>query len=263
MWGGRDINQQVFHKKAAVAWLFSKPPFYKSIMTITLITGGNRGLGFESARRLKEDHGHKVYIGARSEASGKEAATKLGVEWVQVDVTKDDSVKAAVKTIEEKEGKLDVLVNNSGIVGATKSAEEISAEDVLATYETNIFGVVRMTSAFLPLLKKSDNPVIVNVSSGLGSLERVQDTSRIEGTFVNIPYNSSKSALNMITVQYAKALPNMRINSIDPGYTATDMNNHQGTQTVTEGTDAIIKMATVGKDGPSGTFTDREGTVPW
>ncbi|ORY82514.1 putative short chain oxidoreductase [Protomyces lactucae-debilis] len=231
-------------------------------MTITLITGANRGLGFETARRLKE-RGQKVYIGARNAAAGREAAEKLGVESVQLDVTNDESVNAAVKEIEAREGKLDILINNSGITGQMKTVEETSPKDLLECYETNVFGVVRMTKAFLPLLKKSDAPSVINISSGLGSFVMVQDTSAIESSFTNLPYNSSKSALNMITLQYARALPDVRFNIIDPGYTATDMNGHNGHQTVEEGTDAVVKMATTGKGGPTGTYTNRTGTVPW
>jgi NAD(P)-dependent dehydrogenase (short-subunit alcohol dehydrogenase family) len=122
---------------------------------------------------------------------------------------------------------------------------------------------VRVTQAFVPLLERSDNPVIVNVSSGMGSLAVTTDPSRLEAGIVALGYPTSKSAVNMLTSQYAKALPQMRVNAVDPGYTATDLNGHSGTQSVQEGTDAIVRMAQLDPDGPTGTFVDRAGTVPW
>lgn len=141
--------------------------------------------------------------------------------------------------------------------------EEVTAEVMRQTYDTNVFGIVRVTHAFLPLLRKSSAPVIVNVSSGLGSFETVFDVDAIESKVNNLHYNSSKSAVNMLTVQYAKALPEMRINCVDPGYTATDLNHNSGPQTVTEGTDAIVKMATIGKDGPTSAYVSRHGGMGW
>ena len=231
-------------------------------MTITLITGANKGLGFEAARRLKEK-GHRVYIGARDQARGKKAAGELGAEFVQLDVTDDQSVTRAVAELTRIEGHLDVLINNAGVAGGFMKPEDVTAAIMQTTFETNVFGIVRMTQAFLPLLRKSVAPVIVNVSSGLGSFGVAFDTSTFESKVINPHYNSSKAAVNMLTVQYAKAFPDLRINAVDPGYTATDLNNHGGPQTVTEGTDAIVQMATVGKDGPTGTYVNRHGKLPW
>ena len=132
-----------------------------------------------------------------------------------------------------------------------------------AVYETNVFGVVRVTHAFLPLLAASSAPVIVMVSSGLGSLAIATDPSRFESTLVSVSYPSSKSALNMVTIQYAKAFPAMRINTVDPGYTATDFNQHRGTQTVGEGAEIIVPMASIGPDGPTGGYFCAAGPVPW
>ncbi len=126
-----------------------------------------------------------------------------------------------------------------------------------------MYGPVRVLHAFLPLLLASENGVVVNVASGLGSQAATHDPDRVEHSVVAPAYCSSKSALVMLTTQYAKALPALRINAVDPGYTATDLNGHSGTQTVTEGTDAIVALAMVGRDGPTGTFADRDGTVPW
>jgi NAD(P)-dependent dehydrogenase (short-subunit alcohol dehydrogenase family) len=227
-------------------------------MTTTLITGANKGLGFEAARRLIAD-GHDVWMAARDPERGRAAADELGGRFVELDVTEDASVAAAVETI----GALDVLINNAGIVGNRKPFAELTAEDVELVFRTNVFGVVRVTQAFVPLLERSDNPVIVNVSSGMGSIGVTSDPERLESTIVSLPYPASKTALNMLTSQWAKALPGMRVNAVDPGYTATDFNDHQGTQTVHEGTDAIVRMAKIDQSGPTGTFTDRHNSVPW
>jgi NAD(P)-dependent dehydrogenase (short-subunit alcohol dehydrogenase family) len=231
-------------------------------MTTTLITGANKSLGFETARRLAEA-GHTIYLGSRDEQRGKEAAGRIGARLVQIDVTSDDSVQAAVAVIRDEAGHLDVLVNNAGIVGSRKPAGEVTAADLQATYDTNVFGVVRVTQAFLPLLAASSAPVIVNVSSGLGSVAVTSDPARFESTFVNLEYQSSKAALNMLTVQYAKAFPAMRINVVDPGYTATDFNQHRGTQTVAEGAEIIVRMASIGPGGPTGGYFSAAGPVPW
>ena len=231
-------------------------------MRITLITGGNKGLGFEAARRLVSE-GHKVYIGARDKDRGQTAAKKLAAHFVQLDVTSDTSVNAAAAAIMNLEGHLDILINNAGISGGMIKPEDLTADLIKQTYETNVFGIVRVTHAFLPLLKKSKAPVIVNVSSGLGSFAKVLNPETIESKVHVAHYNSSKSAVNMITLQYANTLPEIRINCVDPGYTATDLNHNSGPQTVTEGTDAIVKMALVTKDGPTGTFSDRKGILGW
>lgn len=226
-------------------------------MTTTLITGSNKGLGFEAARRLLAE-GHDVWVAARDAEAGAKAAADLGAHFVQLDVTNDTSVAAAVVTV----GHLDVLINNAGIAGTFKQAPDVTADDLRQVYETNVYGPVRVLHAFLPLLLASENGVVVNVASGLGSQAAVHDQDRVESSVVAPAYCSSKSALVMLTTQYAKALPALRFNVVDPGYTATDLNGNSGTQTVTEGTD-MVAMATVGRDGPTGTFTDRNGTVPW
>ncbi|WP_445150459.1 SDR family NAD(P)-dependent oxidoreductase [Baekduia sp. Peel2402] len=231
-------------------------------MTTTLITGANKGLGHESARRLI-DAGHDVWVGARDATAGQDAADKLGARFVQLDVTDDASVAAAVQTIRDAGTGLDVLINNAGIVGPMAALRDTTADDVAKTYETNVFGVVRVTQAFVPLLEESENPVIVNVASGLGSLAVNNDTSRVENTIISLGYPTSKTAVVALSDMYARALPSFRVNVVDPGYTATDLNGHSGHQTVTEGTDAIVAMAQVGKDGPTQTFQDRDGLVPW
>jgi NAD(P)-dependent dehydrogenase (short-subunit alcohol dehydrogenase family) len=235
-------------------------------MTTTFITGANKGLGFETARRLIAA-GHTVYIGSRDAERGRRAAEQLGARTVVIDVTDDASVAAAAKTI-EADGGLDVLINNAGVEGRAQDGGVIGAADVTAdmmrpVFETNVFGVVRVTHAFLPLLQRSAAPVVVNVSSGLASMAGVITPGSPTYGYPGIPYPASKVAVNMITVQYAKAFPGIRINAVEPGYTATDLNGNTGTQTVEEGAEIIVRMAQVGPDGPTGGYFDAEGPLAW
>lgn len=231
-------------------------------MKTTLITGGNKGLGYESARRLAET-GHRVILGVRDPIRGAEAAARLGVEWTTLDVASDDSVAAAAANINARFGALDVLINNAGISGPITAMENFDGPAVLGVLDTNVVGIVRTIHAFLPLLQQSSAPVVVNVSSGLGSFDVRADSSRIEHGIPSLGYSASKAAVNMLTTVYAQFLPEIRINAVDPGYTATDFNGNSGTQTVTEGTDAIVAMASIEAHGPTGTFTDRRGAVRW
>ncbi|MDO0930906.1 SDR family oxidoreductase [Streptomyces sp. DG2A-72] len=235
-------------------------------MTTTLITGANKGLGFETARRLLAA-GHTVYVGARDAERGRRAAEQLGARFIQLDVTDDASVQAAAKTI-EADGGLDVLVNNAGIEqrgedNSVPGAAELTADTLRTVFETNVFGVVRVTHAFLPLLQRSAAPVVVNVSSGLASLTRVADPADPAYHYQGVAYPASKATVNMITVQYAKAFPEMRINAVEPGFTATDLNGHAGTQTVEEGAEIIVRMAQTGPDGRTGGYVDIDGPMPW
>ena len=235
-------------------------------MTTTLITGANKGLGFETARRLIAA-GHTVYVGSRDAERGRRAAGQLGARMVLIDVTDDASVAAAAKTI-EADGGLDVLVNNAGIEVRTDGnlvagAAEVTADMLRSLFETNVFGVVRVTHAFLPLLRRSAAPVVVNVSSGLASMARVTAPGTPAYAYPGVAYPASKAAVNMITVQYAKAFPGMRINAVEPGYTATDLNGHMGTQTVEEGAEIIVRMAQAGPGGPTGGYFNAAGPLPW
>jgi NAD(P)-dependent dehydrogenase (short-subunit alcohol dehydrogenase family) len=230
-------------------------------MTKTLITGANRGLGREVARRLLAD-GHDVWLAARDPARGEAAAQELGGRFVALDVTDDASVASAVERVAAAGG-LDVLVNNAGILGRRKPVPEMTADDLRLVFDTNVFGIVRVTRAFLALLERSAHPVIVNVSSGMGSLAVTTDRSRFESTLISLAYPASKAAVNMLTTQYAKAFPQMRINAVDPGYTATDFNDHRGTKPVEQGAEAIVRTATLNGSGPTGTFVDEDGVVPW
>ncbi|MEV0460126.1 SDR family oxidoreductase [Catellatospora methionotrophica] len=235
-------------------------------MTTTLITGANKGLGFEAARRLLAA-GHTVYVGARDPERGRSAAERLGARFVLLDVTDDASVAAAVKTI-EADGGLDVLVNNAGIEPRTANGgfvppAEVTADSVRAIFETNVFGQVRMLHAFLPLLRRSPAPVVVNVGSGTSLMRELANPDSPTHFYPDIAYPASKAAVNMLTVQYAKAYPDVRINAVDPGFTATDLNHHAGTQTVEQGAEVIVRMAQLGPDGPTGGFFDRDGVIAW
>jgi NAD(P)-dependent dehydrogenase (short-subunit alcohol dehydrogenase family) len=226
-------------------------------MTTTLITGAGRGLGLETARRLRRA-GHAVYAGMRDPASG-DAVRALGARVVRLDVTDAASVDAAIGELPE----LDVLVNNAGILGGSYGVRDLDADRMTAVLDTNVVGIVRVTQAALPLLQRSSNPVVVNVASGVGWPRFLQDPSRDEYPVRGVPYAAAKAAVVALTVQYAKNLPGMRVNASDPGYTATDFNHHRGRQTVTEGTDATVALATIGRDGPTGEFHDRTGRIAY
>jgi NAD(P)-dependent dehydrogenase (short-subunit alcohol dehydrogenase family) len=235
--------------------------------TTALITGANKGLGFETARQLTAD-GWTVFLGARDPERGRTAAEKLVAEggdarFVPLDVTDDASVAAAAEAVASQTDHIDVLVNNAGIIGSHASPLETGPADFLACFGVNLLGPVRVTRAFLPLLRGAAVPRIVMVSSGMGSLAVTTDPERLESGIVSLVYPSSKAALNMVTTQYAKALPGWKVNAVDPGYTATDLNGHSGHKTVAEGARAIVAMARVDADGPTGGFFDDQGPVPW
>jgi NAD(P)-dependent dehydrogenase (short-subunit alcohol dehydrogenase family) len=228
-------------------------------MTVTLITGANKGLGHETARRLIE-LGHTVYIGSRDIERGEAAASELGARFVQLDVTDDASAESALREIGEQEGHLDVLVNNAGI----STTGDVTGPIALKVFDTNAVGLIRVTQAALPLLEKSDNPVVVNVSSALGSFWAVTNPDRRQFHFPSIIYGASKAAVSMLTVQYAKSLPDIKFNAVEPGFTATDLTPFSGAgQPVEEGADVIVRMATIGPHGPTGTFQEGHDELAW
>ncbi|RAY15961.1 short-chain dehydrogenase [Actinomadura craniellae] len=228
-------------------------------MTVTLITGANKGIGFETAKQLLE-LGHKVYIGARDVERGEKAAAALGAHFVQLDVTDDASVSGALATIGSAEGRLDVLVHNAGILG-TESADGPTA---LRVFDTNAVGIVRVTEAALPLLRKSSNPTVVTVSSSAGSFWAVNNPDRPEFHLSLALYSASKSAATMLTIQYAKSQPGIKFNALEPGTTATDMTAAFGIgRPVEESARTVVRLATLGPDGPTGTFHDETGELPW
>lgn len=236
---------------------------------IALITGANKGIGLEIARQLGAQ-GITVLIGARDEKRGSEAAEKLQAEnidahAVQLDVTNQQSIDAAAKHIESEFGKLDILVNNAGIFIDNAPPSQLDIEVLRRTYETNFFGVFAVTKAMLPLLRKSQQGRIVNISSGLGSLTQNSDPNYEFASAKMLAYHSSKTAVNAMTVQFAHELKDtsIKVNSADPGYVATDINNNNGTRTVQQGASTPVRLATLPADGPTGSFFDDNGVVPW
>jgi NAD(P)-dependent dehydrogenase (short-subunit alcohol dehydrogenase family) len=229
-------------------------------MSTALITGASRGLGVVTARRLAAQ-GWTVLAGCRE--PGRLAETLepgLDIRPVTLDVADDASVAAAVKEVEDQVGSLDVLVNNAAIVGEMVEPAEAGADVLREAYETNVFGPVRVTRAFLPLLRRAERPRLVMVSSSLGSLADMSDWRWENHPY--LAYPSSKAALNMISVMYARTMTDVLVTVVNPGFTATDLNDHQGTQTVEEGTDAIVAAA-LDTTSPSGRFVERDGLVPW
>jgi NAD(P)-dependent dehydrogenase (short-subunit alcohol dehydrogenase family) len=228
------------------------------IMTLTLVTGANRGIGYESARQLIKA-GHTVYVGARDVERGQKAAAELGGRFVQLDVTDDASVAAAMTTIGDAAGHLDVLVNNAGI-----GLMALNGPEALEVFDTNAVSIVRVTEAALPLLRKSENPVVVNVSSALGSFWAVTNPERPAFHVPAIVYGASKAAVSMLTLQYSKAVPEIKFNAVEPGYTATDFGgaNHGG-RPVEESAQVVVRVASIGTDGPTGTFQEDAGELGW
>jgi NAD(P)-dependent dehydrogenase (short-subunit alcohol dehydrogenase family) len=228
-------------------------------MTVTLITGANKGLGYETARRLIAE-GQTVYMGARDAGRGRAAASTLGGQFVPLDVTDDASVESALQAIDDSEGRLDVLINNAGV----SSTGDVNGPRALEVFDTNAIGVIRVTQTALPLLQKSENPVVVNVSSALGSFWAVTNPERRQFHFPSIVYGASKAAVSMLTVQYAKTYPDMKFNAVEPGFTATDLTPFSGAgQPVENGAEVIVRMATIGKDGPTGTFQEGVQELAW
>jgi len=233
--------------------------------TTALITGANKGIGFEIARLLGE-RGITAIVGARDEERGRAAAARLGQPYVRLDVTDETSVRDAAKWIEQEYGALDILVNNAGILGPLDDSAGGSRADALReVYETNVFGVVTVTDALLPSLRRAPAARIVNMSSGLGSLaDSLDPDSRFYGQNY-LAYNSSKTALNMVTVVYANELRDtpIKVNAADPGYCATDLNAHTGYRTAEQGAAIAVRLATLGADGPTGAFLQDEAPVRW
>ncbi|QEM04072.1 SDR family NAD(P)-dependent oxidoreductase [Mucilaginibacter rubeus] len=244
---------------------------------IALITGANQGVGNEIAKALAAN-GYIVYLGSRSLANGKKAAAEIGdnAKAVQLDVTQQESINAAVAKITSEYGRLDLLVNNAGIshagtspknpeeLMATGRAVNVSLDEVRAVWETNVFGVIAVTQKALPLLRKSAAARIVNVSSGLGSLTWISDPECWAREHFGIVYAASKTALNAVTLAFALELEKegIKVNATSPGYTATALNNFQGTDSLEVGSREPVRVA-LETGGPTGGFTGPEGKLPW
>ena len=236
--------------------------------TTALVTGANKGIGYEIAAGLGA-LGWTVGVGARDDGRREAAVEKLRADGVDafgvpLDLTDDASVAAAARTVEEHTGRLDVLVNNAGVTGG--GPQEPTVVDIATmrtAVETNVYGVIRLTNALLPLLRRSPSPRIVNMSSGVGSLTR--QTSGGDSGPIAAAYSPSKTFLNAVTVQYAKELhdTNILINLGCPGFVATDLNGFRGTRTPEQGAAIAIRLATLPDDGPSGGYFEDAGPIPW
>ncbi|QHC22792.1 SDR family NAD(P)-dependent oxidoreductase [Streptomyces sp. GS7] len=233
---------------------------------IAVVTGANQGIGREVARQLAAA-GAVVYLGARDPERGRDVARELSagagdVRFAPLDVTDQSQVDALARRVEAECGRLDVLVNNAGIGGTRPAVEETTADDFAGVMDVNLLGAVRTTHALLPLLHKSQHPRIVNVTSGRGSFTVNDDPERMESQLHGLVYPVSKTALNMLTYQYARALPRFLVNAVDPGFTATALNNHTGTSTPAQSAATIVRLA-LADDGPSGRLFDASGEVGW
>ena len=229
-------------------------------MTTTLITGATRGIGYETARRLSQA-GHIVYLGARDLARGTEAAALIGAKAVALDVTDLESVHTAAKHLKDVVGHVDVLINNAGIAGSQRPPAEAEVDDLRLVFDTNVIGAASVLSAFSPLLEASDAPVVVNVSSAVGSLAL---NAQPDAAWLMLAYPMSKAALNMMTIQYARAYPRWRVNSVTPGLTATELAPAaRFGHSVQEGAEIVVRLAMIDSEGPTGTFVDVDGPVPW
>ncbi|GAA3222150.1 SDR family oxidoreductase [Actinocorallia longicatena] len=238
---------------------------------IALVTGANKGIGFEIAAGLGA-LGWSVGVGARDTGRGEAAVDKLragGADAfaVPLDVTDDASVTAAAALIEERHGRLDVLVNNAGVTGGMpQNPTTVGIATLRTAVETNVIGVIRVTNAMLPLLRRSPSPRIVNMSSTVGSLTHQTSAAGPETTGpLSAAYSPSKSFLNAVTIQYAKELhgTGILINAACPGYVATDLNGFSGFRTPEQGAAIALHLATLPDNGPSGGFFDDAGPIPW
>jgi NAD(P)-dependent dehydrogenase (short-subunit alcohol dehydrogenase family) len=234
---------------------------------VALVTGANKGIGHEIARRLG-GLGMTVFLGARDERCAAEAAGRLGAAArpVMIDVTRPETAYAAAETIDRESGRLDVLVNNAGILLDTQPDGRSELDLLRATYETNVFGTVTVTRAMLPLLRRSQAGRIVNVSSHLGSLAKGSDPTFKGYTVRHLAYNSSKTALNAVTVHFAYELRGtaIKVNAAAPGPVATALGGGiRSPHGVEHGAEIAVRLATLPDDGPNGGFFDEEGNVPW
>lgn len=250
---------------------------------IVLITGANRGIGYGVARKLAREYpDYHVIIGSRDASQGREAVASLlaaaaeeeegglsasSLSSIEIDVTSDTSIAAAKTAVEQQYGRLDVLINNAGIALDTKEKDTLSLREIMQrTYDVNVVGAAVVTDAFIPLLEKSTNPRIVFVSSITGSLHNATPQSGVP--YYRMPYlayRSSKTALNMVMLHYNGWLheKGFKVNAACPGHIGTNLNSFQGAGTLEEGAVNIVRLAVLGKDGETGTFTSKEGEIPW
>lgn len=240
---------------------------------IMLVTGANKGIGRQIADQLA-GLGHTVIVAARDANAGEAAASQIRARGgnaasVVLDVTDPASAQAAADEVDDRFGRLDALINNAGISGrpgadfAGQLPATANVDDVRYVFETNAFGVITVTSAFLPLLRKSGAPRIVNVSSSAGSLAKTSNFADPDP--IALGYVPSKTALTSLTIQYARGLAHegILVNAVCPGFVATDLNGFRGVRSPEQGAIQAVRMATIPSDGPTGTFTDEDGPVAW
>lgn len=247
---------------------------------VALVTGANKGIGLQIAKDLAA-HGFTVLVGSRDFERGKEVTGNVGTDAheIQLDVTDQASIAAAAERIRNEFDRLDVLVNNAAISHAMKfqpgwkleevvelgRASVVPLDEVRAVFETNVFGVIAVTQAMLPLLREAPAGRIVNVSSGVGSLTLNTDPNFPQRAMFGPSYSASKTALNAVTLAFAielEATP-IKVNATDPGFTGTELNNFAGPRTVAEAARAPVRLALLGNDGSTGTFSNAEGPLPW
>jgi NAD(P)-dependent dehydrogenase (short-subunit alcohol dehydrogenase family) len=247
---------------------------------VALVTGANQGIGLQIASDLVS-HGFTVLVGSRNFARGEAAAKTIDgdARALQLDVTDQASISAAAKRIRDEFGRLDVLVQNAAISNTSKRPDQsveayakttrpsnVSLDEMRAVWDTNVFGVLAVYQAMLPLLREAPAGRIVNVSSGVGSLARTSDPAYPYRAIFGPVYPASKTALNALTLAMAIELENtpIKVNAVSPGFTKTNLNNYAGTETVEEGAREAVRVALLGPDGPTGTFTHATlGTIPW
>jgi len=235
-----------------------------------LVTGANKGIGYAIARGLAKA-GMSVWLGARDRERGENAVAQLrdeglDVRLLEIDVADEASVERAAATIAREVGALHVLINNAGIlVDRTSPPSQLKMTDIKATFEVNLFGPIRVTQAFVPLLKTAGNARIVMMGSGVGSLTLITDPTSIFSTVNFLDYTSSKVALNAVTVSFAKELEpfGIKVNAVEPGHVRTDINDNTGIATPDEGAATVLRMALIGNDGPTGGFFGSHGRQPW
>ncbi|MGY2284494.1 SDR family oxidoreductase [Pseudomonas gingeri] len=236
---------------------------------IALVTGANKGIGLRLVEKLA-DAGLRVYLASRDAARGRLALDSLGhgerdIRILSLDVTDEESVHRAAEHLSKEEGRLDLLVNNAGAALDRASPSEANLKLLRATYEVNLFGVIAVTQAFLPLLRLSTLPIILNVSSDMGSLGLHSNPDFEFFKFNSLAYNSSKTALNAFTVLLAKELKEQgfKVNSVNPGFTATELNGFKGYGSIDEAASVLFKYAMIDATGPTGGYFDRNGILPW
>ncbi|KAJ7118914.1 hypothetical protein C8R44DRAFT_789604 [Mycena epipterygia] len=235
---------------------------------IVLITGANKGIGFEIAKQLAQQGGYHILLGSRDAERGESAAetlqkARLSVEALTIDVTDDESIQTAAQTVDSKFGRLDVLINSAGIGMDSFSGEPSSRAIFEQTFAVNVFGAAATTEAFVPLLEKSRAARLVFVSSNLGSLALY---ARSRSGAPSVPANRcSKAAMNMLALGYAHRFraKGWKVNIHNPGFTATDLTKNLGTGTVEDGAKGAVRLATLANDGETGTYSEKEGPLPW